>query len=61
MLKELQKCVDALVVVCNENRVVRGAVFLEKYADGAGSPLQECFCCRGFLHRSAFFSWKEDS
>ena len=33
MLKELKTCVDYLVVVCNEDQVVRGRDILEQHAD----------------------------
>ena len=33
MLRELRTCADTLIVVCNEDKVIRGAEILEKYAD----------------------------
>ena len=33
MLKELKTCADALVVVCNENKISKGLNNLEPYAD----------------------------
>lgn len=33
VLKELRACVDMLVVVCNQNEVLQGEEYLEKYAD----------------------------
>ena len=33
MLRELRTCADTLIVVCNEDKVIRGTEILEKYAD----------------------------